>query len=122
MLTLGQMPLLGDRLRELRNKKDLSLREMARQVGNVTAAHLSDIEFGRRHPSDHLLHKLADLFDVPVDEFRQLDTRPPIEQIRRASSRDPQYGVAFRKIVDSKLSGEDILALLGEDKKTSEDQ
>ena len=86
----------------------------------MTAAHLSDIEFGRRHPSDRLLQKLADLFDVPVEEFRQLDTRPPIEQIRQATLSDPQYGVAFRRIVDSNLSAEEILALL--DNQASEDQ
>lgn len=80
----------------------------------MTAAHLSDIEFGRRHPSDRLLQKLADLFAVPVEEFQQLDTRPPIEQIRQATLSDPQYGVAFRRIVDSNLSAQDILKLLDE--------
>ena len=107
------MPPLGDRLRELRNQKDLSLREMARQLHNVTAAHLSDIEFGRRNPSIGLLRKLAALFDVPIEELQKLDTRPPIEAIRNVARRDPQYGIAFRTIVDRKLTGKEILEMLG---------
>lgn len=41
---------LGQRIRELRERDDLSLREFARKLG-VSAAFLSDVELGRRHPS-----------------------------------------------------------------------
>ena len=40
---------LGVRIRELRDQRDLSLREFARRLGDVSAAHLSDIELGRRY-------------------------------------------------------------------------
>ena len=42
---------LGQRIRELRGKKDLSLRELAKKL-DVSAAFLSDIELGRRYPSE----------------------------------------------------------------------
>ena len=42
---------LGDTIRKLRLRAGLTLREMARRVG-VSASHQSDIEHGRRMPSD----------------------------------------------------------------------
>ena len=102
---------LGDRLRELRDTRDLSLRELARQLGGVTAAHLSDIEFGRRFPSDELLAKLAKFFKVGEAELRALDTRPPVEEMKRLAQTDPAFGLALRKLVDKEITPEDILKL-----------
>ena len=82
-LTVVMKKTLGDRLRELRDARDLSLRELAKQLGDVTAAHLSDIEFGRRFPSEELLARLAKFFKVEETELRALDTRPPVEEMKR---------------------------------------
>lgn len=110
------MKSLGDRLRELREQDDLSLRELAKKIENVTAAHLSDIEFGRRHPSDDLLAKLAGFFRVPLDELRALDSRPPVEDMKRLVHTNPEFGFAFRKLVDEaaekRLSPDDILTFV----------
>ena len=76
------MQVLGDKLRQLRNDADLSLRELAKKLGDVTAAHLSDIELGRRNPSDDLMVRLAKFFDVAVDELRTFDARPPVDAIK----------------------------------------
>lgn len=100
---------LGDRLRTLRNDRDMSLRELAKELGDVSAAHLSDIEFGRRHPSDALLNKLATFFDVELDDLRQLDPRPPIEEIKQAARNDPRMGFAFRQVVHHKIRSEELL-------------
>jgi transcriptional regulator with XRE-family HTH domain len=102
---------LGDRLRELRERRDLSLRELAKQLGGVTAAHLSDIEFGRRYPSDDLLRKLARFFQVGENELRVLDTRAPVEEIKRLAQTDPAFGLALRRLVDKEVSAEEILNL-----------
>ena len=48
------MKTLGQRIRELREEKDFSLRELAKKSG-VTAPFLSDIELGRRYPSEKVL-------------------------------------------------------------------
>lgn len=102
---------LGDRLRELRDARDLSLRELAKQLGDVTAAHLSDIEFGRRFPSEELLARLAKFFKVEETELRALDTRPPVEEMKRLAQTDPAFGLALRKLVDKEFTTEDILKL-----------
>ena len=59
---------LGDVLRELRDKADLSLRELARYI-DVSAPFLSDIELGKRYPSDDVLKKIADKLRIPFEEL-----------------------------------------------------
>jgi transcriptional regulator with XRE-family HTH domain len=105
---------LGDRLRHLRDERDLSLRELAKQLGGVTAAHLSDIEFGRRYPSDELLAKMARFFRANEAELRALDTRPPVEEIRRLAQADPAFGIALRRLVDKEVTPEQIMRLTKE--------
>lgn len=109
-------------MRTLRNDRDLSLRELAKELGDVSAAHLSDIEFGRRHPSDALLNKLAAFFDVELDDLRQLDPRPPIEEIKQAARNDPRMGFAFRQMVDHKISADEILDFVGQRRSRADKQ
>jgi transcriptional regulator with XRE-family HTH domain len=111
MLTKNMKMTLGDQLRKLRDESDLSLRGLAKQLGGVTAAHLSDIEFGRRYPSDELLKKLAVFFKVDEAELRALDTRPPVEEIKRLALSDPAFGLALRKLVDKEITPEDVLKM-----------
>lgn len=100
---------LGDRIRELREARDLSLREFARKLGNISPAHISDIENSRRNPSDDLLQKIADVLGVEFAELRAFDTRLPVEELRRAMRHDPALGFALRKLAESKVSSSDIL-------------
>ena len=103
---------LGQRLRELRDQQDLSLREFARKLGGLSAAHISDIEFGRRFPSPELLEKMAVALDVTVDELRQFDSRPPVEDMKRMAEANPAYGFALRKMVEKNITPEEIEKLI----------
>lgn len=100
---------LGQRLRELRDEKDFSLREFADKLGGISAAHISDIELGRRYPSDDLLKKMADKLDTTVDELRSYDSRAPVEDLKRISESDPTFGFALRKLVDKEVTAADLL-------------
>lgn len=102
---------LGDKIRELREGKDISLREFAKKLGEVSAAHISDIELGRRFPSESLLLKIAALLDVSVEELQRYDNRAPVDEIKRLVQSDPAYGFAFRTLVDKKISPEEIMKL-----------
>jgi transcriptional regulator with XRE-family HTH domain len=102
---------LGNRIRELREARDLSLREFARKLGDVSAAHVSDIELGRRFPSDDLLAKMASVLDVPLAELKSYDSRPPVQDLKRIAEADPAFGFALRKLVDKKVSAEEIIEL-----------
>lgn len=96
----------------------MSLREFAKKLSDTSPAHISDIELGRRNPSEPLLNQIAKLLRVPLEELQKLDSRPPVDELRRASEIDPQLGFALRKMIDHDISGEDLLRLL-EDQKTS---
>jgi transcriptional regulator with XRE-family HTH domain len=105
------MKTLGERIRELRESLDLSLREFAEKLGGLSAAFLSDVELGRRHPSDKVLSAMARVLKTPLEELRKHDTRPPIEDLKRLTTSNPAYGVALRKIVDKQVSPEEIIKL-----------
>src|SRR5258706_4528465 len=93
------MPTLGERIRELRERLDLSLRELARAV-DVSAAFMSDVELGRRYPSDALLIRIAKKLQASVEDLKKYDRRPPLDDIKRIASTDPVYGMAMRRRVE----------------------
>lgn len=57
---------MGDRLRELRLRKNLSQEEVAKQIG-VTRSAYSHYEINNRQPVYETLKKLAVLFNVSLD-------------------------------------------------------
>jgi len=110
---------LGERVRELRGEKDLSLREFAKKLGGLSAAFLSDIELGRRHPSEKVLADMARVLGTTVEELRTYDTRPPVEDLKRLASANPAWGLALRRVVDENVLPEELLELLGRRKRQS---
>jgi len=62
---------LGDYLRDVRNKKRLSLREVGEMVA-VSASYLSQIETGERKAGAELLRRLAPAYGVPVRDLLEL--------------------------------------------------
>ncbi len=101
---------LGQRVRELREERDFSLRELARKL-DVSAAFLSDVELGRRHPSEKVLARIAQLLRTSLEDLREFDTRPAVEELRRLASADPAYGFAFRQILEKEVSPQELLEL-----------
>ena len=75
-------PALGDEIRRLRLEADITLRAFAKQLGH-TAAHQSDIEHGRRMPSERVLRKIADALGATYEGLSELDPRlgPELEQL-----------------------------------------
>jgi transcriptional regulator with XRE-family HTH domain len=105
------MKSLGERIRELRDAKDLSIRELCRKAGDISAAFVSDIELGRRHPSDQVLRDLAKVLGTTFDELKAHDMRPAVDEMKRRAMQDPKMGFAFRRILDENVSPEDLLKL-----------
>ena len=116
------MKTLGERIRELREGRDISLRELAVKI-EVSAAFMSDVELGRRHPSDKHMHAVAQTLGTSMDELKEFDTRPPVREFRRATLANPEYGFAFRQMMDRKISSDEILAFIREhDEKKQEEK
>lgn len=106
------MKSLGEKIRELREHKDISLRELAKKL-EISAAFLSDVELGRRNPSKKVLRQIALDLDVKPEELENYDTRLPVEEMRRMVQADPAFGLALRKVIDKKISPEDLMKLVG---------
>ena len=63
---------LGAKIRELREARNISLKEMAAAL-NVSSAYLSALEHGRRgRPTGFLLHRMIAFFNVIWDEAEEL--------------------------------------------------
>jgi transcriptional regulator with XRE-family HTH domain len=61
---------IGEVLRSKRvGDLGLGLREMARRL-EIAPAHLTDIEKGRRAPSEELLLRIAEAYDLPLPSLR----------------------------------------------------
>ena len=76
---------LGAWLRELRQKKDLALREVAAAV-EMDQAHLSKAELGQRIPTSDQVARLATFFKVPTDQMEGRRVAEKVMQEIAASS------------------------------------
>ena len=105
------MPTFGERVRELRKNKALTLRDLAEKLG-VNFTYVSKIEnqklsFGE-YPSEDLIRSLAKVLKADVDELLLLAQKIP-DDIRQRVIERPD---AFRKI--AKLDDESLDKLLEE--------
>ena len=108
---------LGEVIRELRESADQSLREFARTLG-VSAPFLSDIELGRRYPSDEVLLKIAKTFRLTLEDLKKYDTRESLGSLKKLIDSDPSWGFAFRTMAErakeGKISPADLLRKIKE--------
>ena len=95
----------GERIRELRQVKNLTLRDLAKKV-RVTFTYLSKIEnqklsFGE-YPSDDLIVKLARVLDADADELLLLAEKIP-QAIRKRVLERPDVFRRMAALDDRKL-------------------
>lgn len=96
---------LGQRIRELRQERDLSLRDLGDRLKDtasgtpVSAAFLSDLENGRRFPSEEMIGKLAIALGTTVEDLREHDQRGASRDLDTLVGMNAQYAFAFRKAV-----------------------
>jgi transcriptional regulator with XRE-family HTH domain len=105
----------GERIRELREELDLSLRELARSL-DVSAAFMSDVELGRRYPTEEILAKIAKRLRTTLKDLKSHDSRAPVDELRRMAASNPAFGFALRQVVDGitddQLTPEELLTML----------
>lgn len=97
---------LGERIRELRQAKQLTLRDLAAKVG-VGFTYISKIENHKLEeghgPSEKLIHKLAVELEADEEELLLLAEKVP-EVIRKRVIEHPQAFMALAQLGDSDLS------------------
>jgi transcriptional regulator with XRE-family HTH domain len=95
----------GERVRELRKAKGLTLRRLAPRVG-VGYTYLSRVENGRLnygdYPSETLIHKLAEALNADEDELLILAEKIP-ERIRRRMLERPEAFRRFAELDDASM-------------------
>ncbi|WP_342709907.1 helix-turn-helix transcriptional regulator [Bradyrhizobium sp. B124] len=106
---------LGQKIRERREEFDLSLREFAKKL-DCSPPFISDVEHGRRFPSDPMLEQMAKLLKLDAAELRQHDPRAPLDELKRMTERDPSYAFAFRTLLEKKPTPEEILRFVKDGK------
>lgn len=95
---------LGQRLRELRERAGLSLREVAK-ASKISAPFLSDVELGRRFPTNETLALIAQKLGASADDLKKHDNRAALADLKRLAEGSPSLGAALRALVDEVQSG-----------------
>jgi transcriptional regulator with XRE-family HTH domain len=86
----------GHLIRELRNQKELTLRELAKEL-KISHAYLSQVETDLAKPSEELARRLAQFFEADEEEFLFLARDIP-GQIQEIKEKYPRVAPAyFRK-------------------------
>lgn len=95
---------MGQRLRELRERAGLSLREVAK-AAKISAPFLSDVELGRRFPTNETLALIAQKLGASADHLKKHDHRSALADLKRLAEGSPSLGAALRALVDQIQSG-----------------
>lgn len=72
------MPQFGTQLRQLREAKQLGIKQLARHLG-VSYTYISHIERGKSRPSQQLIRRLAGYFDVSEEDLLLAARRFPLD-------------------------------------------
>jgi transcriptional regulator with XRE-family HTH domain len=63
------MQRFGEKLRTLRQRRGLTMRELAEALDLRSHGFIGDLESGRKHPSLEFTVKIADFFGVSLDQL-----------------------------------------------------
>lgn len=86
------MPRFGEKLRTLRVRRGMTVRELAAALGYRGHSHISDIEQGKREPRIGFVVKVADLFQVTTDQLLrdQLEVDGDVRSVPAADDQSQQ--------------------------------
>ncbi|MHC9542894.1 MAG: helix-turn-helix domain-containing protein, partial [Vulcanimicrobiota bacterium] len=59
---------IGEKIRKLRRERNLTQDQLAEMLG-IHGRHLCRYENDHNRPKQRVLKKLAEIFDVPIEEF-----------------------------------------------------
>lgn len=106
---------LGEFIREERDKLNISLREFARRL-KIAPPFLSDIELGRRYPSDEKLADIAREFRTPVEKLKEFDHRESMTDFKNLVEKNADLRLAFRSrmkdVKSGKLTSDELAKIL----------
>jgi transcriptional regulator with XRE-family HTH domain len=89
---------LGDRIREARTAKKLTLRKLATLL-DKSPSYISDIENDRRIPSEAVLREACDIVSLDFDQMMALAGRFG-DRTERQLRKTPSLGTLLRRLAD----------------------
>ncbi len=63
------MQKFGEKLRDLRDRRGMTLKELALELGYSAHGYISELEAGKKKPTAELVLNVARLFDVSTDQL-----------------------------------------------------
>lgn len=107
------MNIFAQRLKQLREKRGLSQRELAKQI-NMAHSTLGMYEIGEREPDFNTVSKLSSFFNTSVDYLLgRTDDSRPIEEIVEEAKNSPEIQAAHRcteELLAGNPDAEELLA------------
>ncbi|MCR9256392.1 MAG: helix-turn-helix domain-containing protein [Alphaproteobacteria bacterium] len=104
---------LGQRLRDIRRSKGLTLQDLAVQIG-VTYQQVQKYEAGTDRLSASALYQLSCYLGVPIDQFFQKSLADDIRDLSKARDiEDPSEGLAYAEQF-VRIQSRDVRRLLRE--------
>jgi transcriptional regulator with XRE-family HTH domain len=82
MVKMKQIKALSEFLKEKRTQASLSQKDVADKLGYSSAQFISNWERGLSSPPMHTLKKLAEMYNVNVDEMFDVILESTLEQVR----------------------------------------
>lgn len=70
----------GEKLRTLRVRHGMTLKEVANELGLNTHSYLSELEAGKKIPTAELVLNVARLFEVTTDELLKDETELAVDE------------------------------------------
>jgi transcriptional regulator with XRE-family HTH domain len=101
---------LGDRIRTGRARKRLTLRQAADAVKR-SPSFLSDVENGRRAPSEDVLVDLAALLDLDLDDLMAVAGKLPTD-VSEYLRNTPEAGRLFRTLSSRRVDSDGVRKLI----------
>lgn len=77
------------------------MREVAGRAGLKSVAFIADLERGFRNPSPEVLARIERALELEPGALRDADQRPPVHEIKELVVENPEWAVAFRRVVDA---------------------
>ncbi len=91
--------MIGQRIREERERRGMTLEQLAQAVGVASRGQMSRYESGERSVDSTLLHRVAVVLEVPMDAFFDAE-RGQVLAIARAGE---AQGEAMQRMADAGL-------------------
>lgn len=128
MSTSSKQITSGMRVREARNKKNLSQQSFAESIG-ISRGYLNDIERGRQKPSYNVITALSEVYNFSIDwiltgeghMYRPPQTEPqPAEDVQKPSltEREKDMLMIFRELPE--MEQNEILQISRKEKELAE--